>query len=427
MEDAVTHLMQVAKELLAKDRRVHFEQGHYFNLIEIADLVYDENFHSDFIATLLDPKGKHGQGAIFLRCFFECLKGLHPNPNLPEPDDQWTVEREKLECVHSGDLEGRIGRTDISLERDKFRLIIENKIDASDQPSQIARYAKCAEERGFDWALLYLTIHGERPANHSMTGIGEEDEPKVFLIDYRVFIQQWINMCLKQVGAIHRVREMLTMYAQTISCLAGDSTENKAASEMGEYINCSNDFRAAKLIHDAYEEKQSEITKQFMEKIKAQMEARLLSGMPSFDSKDVSDSSSIENFRDYGHAFRLPLSHIFPGIDFRFCILIDPKGSLYYGWLHMIDGRPTEHWGADYPLLHEAVRSLQAPPICAHLAGATEDYPGWINPRKALNFHAIAENFITLADKAVLDTVSESYADEAYSLVMAFMEALHTD
>ena len=386
MEDVVTQLMQVAKDLLAKDHREHFEQGHYFNLIEIAGLVYDENFHSDFIATLLDPRGEHGQGVTFLRCFFE--------------------------------FAGCVGRTDISLEHNRFRLIIENKIDACDQSAQIARYVQCANDRKLDWALLYLSIHGSKPADQSMVGMSDDDRQKVFFISYSEFIHDWIDRCLKQVAAIPPIREVLAMYAQTISCLAGSSPDIKAAIEMCGYINNSDDLRAAEKIHLAYLQKKDQIFLDFVESLRESATAKIKKTIQQFDP----ESDVFKSDHHYGYEFRLPLSGIYSDIDFRICMLIDK--SLYFGFRQRRDKEKIENWYKDTALqnIREAVKSLASPPITANLV-PWKDFPGWIKPSRTLDFCTFDEECMKLIDTKEFDSCVESLASEFQAIATEILRA----
>lgn len=47
---------------------------HGFNVfLAISDVYYRENFHSDFMAMLLDPSSPHQEGSLFLQGFVEML------------------------------------------------------------------------------------------------------------------------------------------------------------------------------------------------------------------------------------------------------------------------------------------------------------------------------------------------------------------
>ena len=114
---------------------------------------------STLIAGLLDPKGKHGQGDIFLCRFLELLAAEG--------------------CDRFGDLRnGRVDtefpikdrrRLDIVVQIDnRLCLAIENKPWADDQPNQIKDYLDGLRGRYDEFLLLYLSPQGESPSEDSV-------------------------------------------------------------------------------------------------------------------------------------------------------------------------------------------------------------------------------------------------------------------
>jgi PD-(D/E)XK nuclease superfamily len=80
-------------------------------------------------------------------------------PNRPSANCLLSVE----ECP-DGD---RASRVDIQADDPAFYLVIEIKIDASEQPGQVARYCDLAAARAANvrpWAVVFLTIDGRPPA-----------------------------------------------------------------------------------------------------------------------------------------------------------------------------------------------------------------------------------------------------------------------
>lgn len=128
-----------------------------FNLLTVSSYTsHLENFHSDVIAALLNPKGLHGEGHLFLDLFLDFL-----NQNYKTSIDKTNfknaiVEREK-------------GRIDIWIT-DKISekaIIVENKINnAVDQKNQIERYHDfSANKKGYDvCCIIYLSLGGYKKA-----------------------------------------------------------------------------------------------------------------------------------------------------------------------------------------------------------------------------------------------------------------------
>ena len=93
----------------------------------------DENAISRVLAILLDPEGKHGQGAAFLHEFLDMIG----HPELCAGSGKARVRYQ--EPATSANESGFI---DIIIEVDKFGIGIENKPWAGEQRDQLLRYLK---------------------------------------------------------------------------------------------------------------------------------------------------------------------------------------------------------------------------------------------------------------------------------------------
>lgn len=146
----------------ALERELDRQLAHRFNVFDY--LRTDELGLSRFVADLLNPEAKHGQGTAFLRCFldkvgFEVGGGIDIGGS--KVDVELTIENQL--------------RLDIAVEIDKHHcLVIENKPYAGDQPNQVKDY--------LDWLkrydkhmLIYLSPTGEGPTAYS-TGDADLDE-----------------------------------------------------------------------------------------------------------------------------------------------------------------------------------------------------------------------------------------------------------
>ena len=137
--------------------------GTLFNPFALASL--KETLHSKILGELLNPRGSHGQGPLFLRCLLKHLK-------VPEPDaGEWQHAVEE-------------DRVDLMLARAKPAsvILIENKANnAVDQPNQLYRYwhrqihcrfppldYQCPETRRY-FRVIYLSADGRKmPEPHSL-------------------------------------------------------------------------------------------------------------------------------------------------------------------------------------------------------------------------------------------------------------------
>lgn len=133
-----------------------------FNVFNItSDLYYRENFHSDIIKAILDPKEKHNQNTKFLYLFIDLLNKVNASTLILEDNyKNVTVVREK-------------SNIDILItdETTKRAIIIENKINnAVDMNRQLPRYFNEVKQKYIVDAIVYLTLDSsKRPDKHDWT------------------------------------------------------------------------------------------------------------------------------------------------------------------------------------------------------------------------------------------------------------------
>lgn len=132
----------------------------YFNLFEIFGYHRLEEAHSNILAWLLNPEESHGIGDIFLRTFVKRVF------NIPLPVDfPVNIMREKQEGSD---------RPDIIVHGKNWWLVIENKIDSSEQENQTKRYAdkyKCRGKLGENIFLAFLSPSGWQPESCDFTSV----------------------------------------------------------------------------------------------------------------------------------------------------------------------------------------------------------------------------------------------------------------
>lgn len=203
--DKLKSLLSQINLILAQERAIKQEKqirGENFNIFSTLDLSKNETrLHSAFIAELLNPKGAHGLQDSFLKCFIQNIcTGFDFNTINAH------VERERYIGKKSKD-ETRGGRIDVILLDDRnHAVILENKIGALEQKTQLERYANYAKDEKFsDYRLLYLTPEG----NESET---IEDRNHYFPISYRNDILNWLESCVHIAACYPLVRETIRQY-----------------------------------------------------------------------------------------------------------------------------------------------------------------------------------------------------------------------
>ena len=144
------------------DRELDRSLARKFNVLDY--LRTNELGLSRIIADLLDPKGSHGQGVLFLRAFLEELGGFRETLGWPDLHSRTSVRcEEQITGERRIDIVVRIDGPD----GETHCLVLENKPYAHDQESQVRDYLKHVE-RYDRFLLIYLSPRGEGPSESSI-------------------------------------------------------------------------------------------------------------------------------------------------------------------------------------------------------------------------------------------------------------------
>ena len=185
---------------------------HDYNIFTLFHGFSDEvNLHSNFIASLLDPNGDHYKDDLFLKLFLE-MCGI----------DDFGIDT-SIATVFK-----EFKHIDIYISDGKKHIILENKVYAKDQPTQIARYIetiiqnKDAEDK--DIYVLYLHPDGKLPDNQSFGDyhtrlLGENSSIKFKVIGYEDEISNWIDKCKNEVSNITDLNVFLSQYKDVIEMI----------------------------------------------------------------------------------------------------------------------------------------------------------------------------------------------------------------
>ncbi len=180
-----------------------------FNIFSILKVRHLEaKTHSPFLAELLDPRGSHEQGDLFLSSFLQ----LQPCGFALDQigTGNWEVRIEKYTAK---------GILDIVISNYPTRhiVVIENKIYSGDRQDQMMRY--------HDWLtnhphfteivkrrLIYLTLDGSPPSN---AGI---EQSWYKCMSYRHDIRAWMEAVIPKVESL-RVSDCVRQYLDVIKDL----------------------------------------------------------------------------------------------------------------------------------------------------------------------------------------------------------------
>lgn len=227
----IQYLLENVNMISNKYDEISRGTGENFNIFSVMRAESDEvRTHSRIIAELLNPKGSHGQGCVFLECFFDEIEELRTINNFDFESAKVVVE-EHAGLINEDYTEG--GFIDIVIKDNKNQVVIENKIYAGDQPKQLLRYKK-AYPRG---KLLYLTLDGKKPSNDSYGGLPEllklED---IVLVSYSSNVKVWLEKCIEKAVYLPIIRETLVQYLNLIKKLTNQTTNNIKSMEILEIL-----------------------------------------------------------------------------------------------------------------------------------------------------------------------------------------------
>ena len=189
---------------------------HDYNIFTLFHNFSDEvNLHSNFIASLLDPNGDHYKSDLFLKLFLETC-GI----------DDFGIDTSRATVFKE------FKHIDIYISDGKKHIILENKVYAKDQPTQIARYIDTIQNKGAekkdvedeDICVLYLHPDGKLPDDQSFGDyhaklLGENPSIKFKVISYSKEILEWIDKCKNEVSNITDLNVFLSQYKDVIEMI----------------------------------------------------------------------------------------------------------------------------------------------------------------------------------------------------------------
>lgn len=219
--------------------------GENFNVFKILNLSTNEvRTHSAFLGELLNSKGSHDLGNIFLKIFLATIIQHATNEDFILRLEKFDIESYTLiieEFIGTIDETGTSGgRIDMTIKDNKqHAIILENKIYAQDQKNQLIRYKNQYKNA----PILYLTLNGDAPSVYSC---GELKENKDFIcLSYKFHIIEWLELCKKEAVNNPIVRETLTQYIYLIKSLTHQTMNEQAEKEIVSRIMSSRETISA--------------------------------------------------------------------------------------------------------------------------------------------------------------------------------------
>ena len=192
-------------------------QINVFTLLFETPRIHTEQIVCRFISELLNPKGAHEKGELYLKNFVTRVLNrgrLLGNENIANPLNVGTFSDATIECEHPFRVRNpgtirpikkrdqkrlRKHSMDIMMNLNNYYVAIEVKLTAGDSANQCQDYyseaMSVAKKIGKTPLLYYLTKEGASPSPES---IGNLDPRNIRLISFSNEILPWLEDCLNQ-------------------------------------------------------------------------------------------------------------------------------------------------------------------------------------------------------------------------------------
>jgi len=247
-------LIKDAKRIIAHHNEVSRLKGENFNVFSILNMEHKENgTHSAFLGELLDPKGSHTKGNLFLRLFLETVGN-----NTIHLDKASVVLEKYIGKRDDANLTG--GRVDIYITDQTNSICIENKIYAADQNVQLQRYCNHNKKNN---TVYYLTLGGSDASPESKGKLVMDKDHHC--LSYKTDIVDWLEACLKESAEEPILRESIKQYIILLKKLTNQLTDKAMEKEMHKLVK--ENYNAAQTISNAISEVELEAAQHFIGEI----------------------------------------------------------------------------------------------------------------------------------------------------------------
>ncbi|WP_295935501.1 PD-(D/E)XK nuclease family protein [uncultured Alistipes sp.] len=409
-------LLSQAGRIIQHHNQIAQLSGERFNLFKIIKLTANEvRVHSALLAELLNPRGTHGQGVMFLDLFLKYF-GIQ---GIDTGNCEVSVEK-PIGAINQERTEG--GRIDLFISDTRGRCVaIENKIYAGDQDKQLIRYHNYCNGKGWKCpTLLYLTLEGRNPTKQSCGELKSGEDYRT--ISYRTDIVEWLEACRKECVQLPVVREGITHYINLIKLLTNQIGSKKMQNELYKLITTDPEyFEAADKLAANVNYAKHGTQWNFWKALRHKLEAKGLKAKT--EEEDEKTATSTKTYR-----YHCDGKWTYPGL----WIEVFRRGDISIHWGAEIEtnfytGFTIEYKGqggisdqAEYAHYRDLVQKVDPGYFTD-----SKHWLGWKNSEPVLNFRAFnEEQMYRLADPEYLDRIVSNIADIALQDVGALQKLL---
>ena len=228
--------------VIIKNFEDHYRKtGSTYNIFKITGIGTREVNICRVLADLLNPKGLHSQGDIYLKLFMDMVVRPHI-----EKAGNFNLSKAKVSAEYSTN-EGRF--IDIVIDDETIFIPIEVKIYAGEQEKQLADYAAFSSRMNVNSGfipVLFLTPDG-RESSEASTDIYKQ-------ISFEKCIIPWLSKCLnlEETQKIPPVREIIKQFIRAIKSFCGHVEGEEMENAINTLVSETRDnYVAALRIFDA--------------------------------------------------------------------------------------------------------------------------------------------------------------------------------
>lgn len=262
-------LLKKVEPVISKTRKEQEEKensGECFNTFKILGVQKNEvRLHSAFLSEILNPSAVHGLGDYFLKPFVRDI--AKSEIELETKNAEVSVEQ-SIGAISEDGKNG--GRFDIAIKFNNpdYLILIENKIDAGDQISQLQRYNNYAKKNYKEnYKILYLTVDGHNPSRLSL---GNSNVP-YSCISYKKDIKNWLKKCIEKIETRPFVDISVRQYIDVIEELTNTELEDNMEKEIIKMLYSKENIELVKTADNfakIWEEKYLTISRIIAEKLR---------------------------------------------------------------------------------------------------------------------------------------------------------------
>ena len=406
MNTHVNQLLQQVSSLLERHCWLETKQGQRFNIFEILRRETDEVFgHSALIGELLDPEGSHGQSDLFLKHFLSINREKIVQ-NVPDFDFEAEFEVYKEKSFDDGQQSGRI---DITVESARYMIVIENKINAPDQPRQLERYFEHARAIGKTPILIYLTPNGLSPGKYTL---GDLHPDQVVSMSYDSEIANWIHKCRDSVSMLAHIRESLNQYLIIVRRISSSTQSRELTMDIDELLKAPRNFEAALALEKALPTAKAELQLRFWNALREKLQTLFPDQDGNYLKENVVTRRKLETYVNKA---------MYVGISYEVAKVSDSASLVFTIRTHQsvaftfliceqqsLKEFDTEHSKAIMDALLMRDKRYKVEPNHA-----------WLEPEPKIRWRPqLNEKAASLVKPEVLDTVAEKYFEQASKILV---------